>query len=95
MQKSTIYLAISYLHRLIKFGFNLNEENYEKVGAALILLSAKMNEIYPPKMSSLLSKCSRTITKQQLNEIEGQILEIFEFNMCFTEISYSYLAKLL
>ena len=43
VSKSTIYLSISYLWRLIKLGCNLNEENYEKIAATLVLISAKMN----------------------------------------------------
>jgi len=47
-------------------GCSLNESNYEKIAAALLLLSAKMNEIYPPKISSLINKCSKPITKDEL-----------------------------
>lgn len=54
---------------MVKCGFSLNEENYELVGAALILLSAKMNEIYPPKMSSLQNKCRKHHTKDEIEEM--------------------------
>lgn len=43
VSKGTLYLAISYLWRLVKLGCNLNEENYEKICATLVLMSAKMN----------------------------------------------------
>ena len=57
ISKSSLYLAVSYLGKLVKLGFTLNEDNYWKVAACLVLISAKMNEIYPPKMSSLLNRC--------------------------------------
>lgn len=95
VSKGTIYLAISYMWRLIKIGCNLNEDNYEKIAATLVLMSAKMNEIYPPKMSTLIQKCSKPITKEELTIMEGWILSAFNFDMSFPDISYSYLAQYL
>lgn len=88
-------MAISYLHRVVRYGLKLAEENYEKVAVALILLSAKMNEIYPPKMSSLISKCAHQYTKDELAVMEGNILQYFGYDMCFSEITYSYLSQML
>lgn len=76
-------------------GCNLNEDNHEKIAATLVLMSAKMNEIYPPKMSALINKCSKTFTKDDMTATEGWILAAFNFDMSFTEISYSYLAQYL
>ena len=43
ISKSSLYLAVSYLGKLVKLGFTLNEDNYQKVAACLVLISAKMN----------------------------------------------------
>lgn len=69
ISKSTLYLAISYLARLVRLGCTLNESNYEKICAALVLMSAKMNEIYPPKMNALINRCSCPCTKDDLSSI--------------------------
>lgn len=74
ISKSSLYLAVSYLGRLLKLGFTLNEDNYQKVAACLVLISAKMNEIYPPKMSSLLNRCGKSVSKHQLTLVESWIL---------------------
>lgn len=63
ISKGSLYLAVSYLARLVRMGFTLSEENWERVAATLVLISAKMNEIYPPKMSSLINRCSKPISK--------------------------------
>lgn len=76
-------------------GCNLNDDNHEKIAATLVLMSAKMNEIYPPKMSALINKCSKIFTKDDMTATEGWILAAFNFDMSFTEISYSYLAQYL
>lgn len=46
-------------------------------------------------MSSLLSRCSKPISKHELTLVEGWILQYFNFDMSFSEISYSYLANIL
>lgn len=80
---------------MIKLGCNLNEDNYEKIVATLVLISAKMNEIYPPKMSSLIKLCSKSFTKEEMIAVEGWILSVFNFDMTFPEITYSVLAQTL
>ena len=60
-----------------------------------MLISAKMNEIYPPKMSVLLSKCTKPISRYELTLVESWLLSYFDFDLAFSEISYSYLANIL
>ena len=43
VSNGTLYLAVWYLWRLVRQGCVLNEDNYEKIAASLVLLSAKMN----------------------------------------------------
>ena len=54
-----------------------------------------MNEIYPPKMSVLLSKCTKPISRYELTLVESWLLSYFDFDLSFSEISYSYLANIL
>jgi hypothetical protein len=89
--KDTLYLAISYLWRIVKLGFQLNAENYEKIAATLVLLSAKMNESTVPKMADLIYKCTKFCTKEDLLAMEQSILSVFGFDMSFSEITYSIL----
>ena len=95
LSKGTLYLAISYMWRLVKLGCNLNEDNYQKIAATLVLMSAKMNEIYPPKMTVLIQRCTKMFTKEDMIAVEGWILSFFNFDMSFSEITYSYLAQFL
>ena len=46
-------------------------------------------------MSSLLNRCSNPVSKHELTLIESWILSYFNFDMSFSEISFSYLAKIL
>lgn len=67
---ATLHLAISYLGKMVfDLGYELQENNYEKIAISLVLVSAKMIEIYPPRISTLLSKCLKFYTKEDLVEI--------------------------
>ena len=46
-------------------------------------------------MSVLLSRCTKPISKYELTLVESWILSYFDFNMAFSEISYSYLVSIL
>ena len=54
-----------------------------------------MNEIYPPKMSSLINRCSYKFTKEEMIHTENVVLSFFNFDMSFSEISLSYLTQVL
>lgn len=95
VSKSTLYLAVSYLWKLIRLGCALNEDNYEKISATLVLLSSKMNQIYPPKMSSLINRCTHRFSKEEMAQSESFVLSYFNFDMSFSEISLSYLYLIL
>lgn len=72
ISSATLHLAISYLGKMVfDLGYELHENNYEKIVISLVLVSAKMIEIYPPRISTLLSKCLKFYTKEDLVEIEG------------------------
>lgn len=49
-----------------------------------MMLASKMNEIYPPHVSSILKRCKNTIqeiTSDSLIEMEAQILNLMEFDV--------------
>lgn len=54
-----------------------------------------MNEIYPPKMSSLIGRCNTRFSKEDMAQTENLILSFFGYDMSFTDISLSYLAQIL
>ena len=51
-----------------------NSENYEIYSVTILLIASKLNEIYPVEIASMLSKCSKNISKQQVISMEAQIL---------------------
>lgn len=93
--RDTQYLAVSYLQRLAHHSLFLTEENYEHVALAVLLIAAKMNEIYPPKITSMITKCRRSISKEDIIALEGSILQVMEFDVALESTPYTYLHSIL
>lgn len=64
--RDTQYLAIAYLNALSSKGIIVTHENYEAIAMTTLLIAGKMNEIYPPKISSMLARCHSQATKEEV-----------------------------
>lgn len=79
--KDTQYLAISYLNRLLQRSLTLTQDNYEEVALVVLLIAAKMNEIYPPKITSMITKCRKHIDKEDIIALEATILAAVDYEV--------------
>jgi hypothetical protein len=55
----------------------------------VLLLASKMNEIYPPKITSMIARCRATISKQEIIETEGHILQAFGYDISIDSTPYT------
>jgi hypothetical protein len=81
IEKDTQYLAISYIHELIKKGITFGQDDYETVSVACLLLACKMNEVAVPKLSYMFARCKKLILKEEVVNMEAHILSAFNFNI--------------
>lgn len=75
--------SIALLDRLIIMNFPLNSKTQELLAATLVLLSTKMNEIYPisvRRLNSLLKK-DTGYSVEQFTMMEGLVLKQLDFNL--------------
>lgn len=77
--KDTQYLAIAYLIKLGLKAIYITEDNYEQIAITTLLMASKMNEIYPPKISSMIARCKKCITKEEIIEMECKIVTAFNY----------------
>lgn len=94
VSRSTQYLALAYLGRFVSRSVSLCGDNYEKIAVALVLMASKMNEIYPPKISSMLARCKRTHTKEEIIAIEHYVLSVLDFEVALPDTPYSLISQL-
>lgn len=93
--KDTQYLAISYLCQLNTKPFCLNEDNYERIAITVLLIAAKMNEIYPPKITTLTSHAKRIISKEEVILTEGRIVAALNYEIAKENTVYSRISKIM
>ncbi len=93
--KDTQYLAISYLNGLQTKGITLTLDNYQAIAAATLLIASKMNEIYPPKITALLSRCKDSVSKEEIIAIEARIVAAFDYDIAFPTTTYTLISSIL
>jgi cyclin B len=62
------------------------------LGVAALLLSTKYEEIYPPDLKDLLSISENKFTKEEVLQMEFQILKTLQFNF-FAPSSLRFLER--
>jgi hypothetical protein len=92
--RDTQYLAVAYLHRLPP-AIVFTEDNYERLAATLILVASKINEVYPPKISSLIARCQHITSKEELVELEGRVVAALDYDLALGHTPYSLLVQVL
>lgn len=65
------------------------------MGVTLLLIASKMNEIYPPKIASMIARCQRMIKKEEIIEMEGKIIAALDYNTALEETPYTLISKIL
>lgn len=65
------------------------------MGVTLLLIASKMNEIYPPKIASMIARCQRMINKEEIIEMEGRIIAALEYNTALEDTPYTLISRIL
>ncbi|GJM95330.1 hypothetical protein PR202_ga12050 [Eleusine coracana subsp. coracana] len=76
----TLYLAIYYIDRFLSVNA-LGRDKLQLLGVAAMLIAAKYEEISPPHVEDFCYITDNTYTKQELLEMEGDILKLMKFEL--------------
>ena len=90
--RSTLYLAVGLLDKIITRSFSLDKNNWEVVAGSLLLLATKFNEVYPISARKLSGHSSVVHDLEAYEEVEAQILETVDFNLSTDSSIYEELA---
>jgi hypothetical protein len=93
--KGTQYLAIAYLTRLSTKGIMITEENHEQIAITALLIASKMNEIYPPKITSMIARCRKSMTRDDIISLEAKIVGAFNYDIALAATPYSLISSIL
>jgi len=93
-QEETLQLSVRLVDRLLGT-VPVPKRELQLVGCAAILLAAKIEEVFPPSIETLLYLCDNIYTREQLLQMESVVLEKLGFSFtCPTGWSFlTYLFK--
>ncbi|XP_049789331.1 G2/mitotic-specific cyclin-B-like isoform X1 [Schistocerca nitens] len=75
----TILLAVAIIDRYLQKVHVMDKKKIQLLGAASLLLASKYEEIYPPEISSFVYICSNLYTKNEILQMEMQIMRTISF----------------
>ena len=79
--KSTLYLGIALLDKLLSKGMALTDSNSELVGGTLALIVTKFNEVYPVTVKKLNALSNQLFSLDKYVETEASILNTVDFDI--------------
>ena len=82
MRDETIFLAV----RLVDKYLDMEEVEYHRfqlLGTACLMIAAKYEEIYPPKVKDFVYICANAYSREEVLSMESQVLRAMNFDLVF------------
>lgn len=79
--RSTLFLSIALLDKLIAHNLPPTDDNFETLAGTLLLLATKFNEVYPITVRKLQALSCQLITLDQYVLTESLLLDTLTFNL--------------
>jgi len=80
LHSSTLFLCVNLVDRALNY-LKVPRQKLQLVGCACLFISAKYEEIYPPSVQKFVEVCDNAYTKEQILEMESQILEPIKYKI--------------
>jgi cyclin A len=80
LSSETLYLAINYVDRYLSLA-RIEKSQLQLVGVAAMLIASKYEEIYPPQVDEFVYISDNTYTREQIFQMEAQILVAIDFQL--------------
>jgi len=76
--RRTLFLAVNLIDRCLSC-MQVDRTTLQLLGAGALLIAAKVEEIYPPELATLVYLCDGAYTTEQLLDMECTILQTLDF----------------
>lgn len=93
LQAETLYLCVNIIDRYCA-ATAVDREEIQLVGVTALLLASKYEEIYPPEVRDCVYITDRAFTRQEVLDMELEILRVLEFKMS-VPTAYPFLQRFL
>ncbi|KAI5752372.1 hypothetical protein M8J77_016461 [Diaphorina citri] len=82
LHRETFYLTIDYIDRYLSTNANIvPKQQLQLIGVAALMIAAKVEEIYPPKVSDYAYVTDGACSSQDILSTEMNILAVLEWNI--------------
>ena len=82
MRHETIFLATRLIDKYLSVK-PIEYDRFQLLGTASLMISAKYEEIYPPKVKDFVYICANAYSRSDVLEMEAKILRIVNFDLVF------------
>lgn len=91
LRPETLFLTVNLIDRYLE-KVTILRSKLQLVGVSAMLIACKYEEIYAPEIKDFVYITDKAYTKEEILQMEGNILNILEFNLTFTS-SLNFLEK--
>jgi cyclin B len=82
MRDETIFLAVKLIDKYLSIR-PIEYDRFQLLGTASLMIAAKYEEIYPPKIKDFVYICANAYTKADVLKMEARILHLMNFDLVF------------
>lgn len=80
MLPETLYLTINLIDRFLEKQ-DISKKKFQLLGISALMIAAKYEEIYPPKLSQYVKVCANAYTEDQVKDMEQLILTTLSWSL--------------
>ncbi|XP_017781654.1 PREDICTED: G1/S-specific cyclin-E [Nicrophorus vespilloides] len=81
LRRNTYYLSVDYIDRYLTIRPNVPKTQLQLLGVSCLFISAKLEEIYPPKLSEFSYVCDGACTEKEILACEVLLLNILTWEV--------------
>jgi len=86
MWPETLYVTVGIIDKTLTRWKNFKKTDLQCLGITALHIAGKYEEIYPPELKTILQVIDNAVTRDQVCNLETQILQVLDFDMVWPSI---------
>jgi|DEB0MinimDraft_12_1074336.scaffolds.fasta_scaffold09880_2 G2/mitotic-specific cyclin 2 len=86
MWPETLYVTVGIIDKTLTHWTNFQKSDLQCLGITALHIAGKYEEIYPPELKTILKVIDNAVTREQVCNLEFQILQKLNFDMVWPSI---------
>jgi hypothetical protein len=86
MWPETLYVTVGIIDKTLMRWKHFKKTDLQCLGITALHVAGKYEEIYPPELKTILQVIDNAVTREQVCNLETQILQVLDFDMVWPSI---------